>query len=402
MMTQPGLAVLPVVSLIAACIACGSPASAQVTVELRGGAPDRAASAVTALDQGLEVRFGEPGKPETREVIPWDEVRGISDPSSRNAAADFLAMAEDLWRARIRVARRDAALAHPLLERHWPRLRGASGPTAQLVAEGLLRAAVESRDLNGAVGPWIACLRLGTEGTPTRFPALTPLLDDSTGLLPGLSPFVPSDMRAALAKALDEAAAHARSIGTTPQGSAATAASAATQMSRLLAISGGAPVPARAAASASDAPAVRVLAAIESIASADDARARERAVADFDRLYPEAPAFLSAWRLAAIGAGSARAARATAQDGRAAALVAAALDNLAVPASGLDKTGLVDAYAIEMAEQLTREAGDTAAANALAALRDERLRDAAIKIGPAPASTNGASGEGADGGGRKQ
>ena len=152
-MQQRRLAVLPVVSLVAACIACGSPASAQVTVELRGGAPDRAASAVTALDQGLEVRFGEPGKPETREVIPWDEVRGISDPSSRNAAADFLAMAEDLWRARLRVARRDAALAHPLLERHWPRLRGASGPTAQLVAEGLLRAAVESRDLNGAVGP---------------------------------------------------------------------------------------------------------------------------------------------------------------------------------------------------------------------------------------------------------
>jgi hypothetical protein len=81
--------------------------------------------------------------------------------------------------------------------------------------------------------------------------------------------------------------------------------------------------------------------------------------------------------------------------------VAAALDNLAVPASGLDKTGLVDAYAIELAEQLTREAGDTAAANALAALRDERLRDAAIKIDPTPASTNGASGEGADGGGKK-
>ena len=92
-MRQRRLTVLPVVSLIAACIACGSPASAQVTVELRGGAPDRAASAVTALDQGLEVRFGEPGKPETREVIPWDEVRGISDPSSRNAAACSCAFA---------------------------------------------------------------------------------------------------------------------------------------------------------------------------------------------------------------------------------------------------------------------------------------------------------------------
>lgn len=381
--------------LVAACLACAPHAFAQVTVALRGGAPDRTASAVTALDQGLEVRFIEPGKPETREVIPWDEVRGVSDPSGRALAAEFLPMAEDLWRARIRVARRDAALAHPLLERHWARLRGASGPTAQLVAEGLLRAAVESRDLQGAVAPWIACLRIGSEGTSTRFPALPALLDNSTGLLPGLSPFVPSDLRAALASALEDAATHARSLGATPQGSAATAALVATQMGRLVEVSGGGAVsPKPAAPSASDAPAVRVLAAIEAIASAADARARERAVADFDRSYPEAPAFLSAWRLAAIGVSSAREARATAGDRREAALVAAALDNLAVPASGLDKTGLVDAYAIEMAEQLSREAGDTAAASALAALREERLRDAAIRRASAPAATEGSANEG--------
>lgn len=375
--------------IVAACLACASTAFAQVTVELRGGAPARTASTVTAFDEGLELRVIEPGKTESRQVIPWDEVRAISDASGRNAAADYLAMAEDLWRARIRVARRDAALAHPLLERHWTRLRGASGPTAQLVAEGLLRAAVESRDLNGAVGPWIACLRIGTEGTPSRFPALPPLLDDSTGLLPGLSPFVPSGLRGALAKSLDEAAAHARSLGSTPQGSAEAAASVATRMGRLIEISAGNTLPPSAAAGASDAPAVRVLSAIEAIATAADPRARERAVADFDRLYPEAPVFLSAWRLAAIGASSARAARAAGPEDRAAALVAAALDNLAVPAAGLDKTGLVDAYAIEMAEQLTREAGDTAAANALAALREERLRDAAIKTAPTAAPADG-------------
>ncbi|MEY3141812.1 MAG: hypothetical protein RLY21_305 [Planctomycetota bacterium] len=396
-MSQRPLVALSAVSLVAACLACASTAFAQVTVQLRGGAPDRTASGATALDQGLEVRLVEPGKPETREVIPWDEVRGISDSSGRNPATDYLAMAEDLWRARIRVARRDAALASPLLERHWARLRGARGPTAQLVAEGLLRAAVESRDLNGAVGPWIACLRLGTEGTPSRFPALTPLLDDSTGLLPGLSPFVPSDMRPALAKALDEAAAHATSLGSTPQRSAETAASVATQMSRLLAISGAGALPSGSSPASTDAPAVRVLAAIEAIAAATDARTRERAVDEFDRLYPEAPAFLSAWRLAAIGAGSARAARSAAPDDRMAALLAAALDNLAVPASGLDKTGLVDAYAIEVAEQLTREAGDTAAANALAGLREERLRDAAIKISTTPAASGEASTEGSTG-----
>jgi hypothetical protein len=63
-----------------------------------------------------------------------------------------------------------------------------------------------------------------------------------------------------------------------------------------------------------------------------------------------------------------------------------------VPASGLDKTGLVDAAAIEAAEMLTREAGDGAAAAALASLKAERLRDAAVRTGPAPAAGNAADG----------
>lgn len=379
-------------AVLALCLSAASSAWSQVTVQLRGGAPDRVVTAAVALDRGLEVRVVQSGKPEVREVLPWDEVRGVIDASGRASASEFVAIAEDLWRARIRVARNDAALAKPLLARHWDRLRGEDGPTAQLMAEGLLRAALEEGDLVAAAGPWIECLRLGIDGTPTRFPALPPMLDDSTGLLPGLAPFAPSEMRDALAKALESAATSTRKSGAAAGSASDVAASVAALMARLLDASGGAP--SAASAPAGDAPAIRALGAVEAIAAAADARARERAVAEFDRRYPEPPAFLAAWRLAAIGAASAREARAAAPGDRSAALLRAALDNLAVPASGLDKTGLVDAYAIEVAEALTREAGDTAAAAALTSLKAERLRDAAVKFGPAPAPAGGAANDG--------
>lgn len=372
----------------AACLACGEVAFAQVVVELRGGAADRVASAATPLDQGLELRVIDGAKGETREIVPWDEIRGVVASGAgagegRHPADVFLPMAEDLWRARIRVARRDAALARPLLEKHWDRLREASGPTAQLVAEGLLRATVEVGDMRAAVGPWIACLRLGSAGTPTRFPMLEPMLDDATGLLPAIPPFAPAEARPALVAAFAEAGAHARRTAPSQDPSPLIAASVARRMERLLALAGGEQPAAADPASAPDAPAVRVLAAIESIVAAKDARTRDDAVAAFDRLLPEPPAFLATWRLAAIGANGARVALATSGDARSSALVGAALENLAVPASGLDRTGLVDAYAIEVAEMLLREAGDAASASALATLKAERLREAAVRTGPA-------------------
>ena len=379
---------------VAACLACDGASLAQVAVEMRGGAADRVVAAATPLDGGLEVRTGvatgvspDDGRGgEVRELIPWDEVRGVVHADGRHPADAFLPMAEDLWRARIRVARGDAALARHLLERHWERLRGASGPTAQMVAEGLLRATVEAGDLRAAVGPWIACLRLGSAGTPTRFGALEPLLDDGTGLLPALPPFVPAEVRQALLEAYAEAGAHARGIAPSQdaptQIAAQIAAGAALRMERLLVLAGGGQPAAAESSTAPDAPALRVLEAIEAIVVAKDARARDEAVAAFDRMMPEPPAFLATWRLAAIGASGARLARGATGDGRAAALVGAALENLAVPASGLDRTGLVDAHAIEVARGLLREAGDQASASALDALKAERLREAAVRAGP--------------------
>lgn len=382
-------------------------ARADVTVALRGGAADRVVADAKVLAAGLEVRVAG-GKADARaavELIPWDEVRGVvsADPS-RIPGPDELAMAEDLWRARIRVARGDSVLARPLLERHWPKLRGADGPTAQLVAEGLLRSAVDAGDLAAAIEPWIECLRLGTDGTASRFPALPGVLDDATGLLPAIGPFAPASLRPALAAGFEAAAAFRPAAGE-PTASRKVASSVSIRMARLIRLSDGAAQAAADAAAAppagapataateSSAPALRVLELIEAIETASDQRERERAVAMFDKQYPEPPAFLACWRLAAVATGASRAARATTGDARAAALVAAALDHLAIPASGLDQTGLVDAYALEEAERLVREAGDQDAANSLAALRDERLRAVLAAAGRQARTTQDRAGD---------
>jgi hypothetical protein len=125
------------------------------------------------------------------------------------------------------------------------------------------------------------------------------------------------------------------------------------------------------------APAVRALGLVEAILAAPDQRAADRAVAEFERILPDPPGYLTAWKLAAAGAQAARRARAAQGEGRGRALEEAALALLAVPASGLDKTGLVDAYALEEAVALLKDAGDQVSSTQVEAILDERLRDAA-------------------------
>jgi len=359
------------------------PASAaRYTVSLRGGAADIVAARVSALAEGLELRGSDTRTGEWRELVAWDLVRGIAaeESSIRPPGSELLPMAEELWRARIRLERGDASLARPLLERHRARFLGLEGPTAQLVWEGTLRCAVDAGDLSGATVPWLECLRLGTLGTPSRFPALAEALDDSTGLLPSLPPFAPADRRAELSRSCEEAAG---AVGASASDAARVAERVGARMARLMRLAGArtaqdAAVDAGAqTAQRVDAlpPAERVLALLEGIVVASDPRQRARAVADFDRAFADPPEFLAAWRLAAIGTSVAGGARAAAGDSaeRVAALESAALELLAVPASGLDRFGLVDAYALEEAALLMRESGNEALARRLETLRAERL-----------------------------
>lgn len=350
---------------------------ASTTVILRGTAQPIVAESVFGDSHGLEIHTvaagSARGAAEKGEVIPWDMVRAVEGQSGGTGLAEFLEIGEDLWRARIRIERGDAALAQAELAKHWTRFRDADGPTAALVAEGLLRCALSAGDLRAAADPWLACLRHRGMGIASRFPTLPPAIDASNGLLPELSPFMPASRRAELigacesAKASGESGEVARSIVRIANGMHDQAHDPAHD-------------PAHDSARESS-PALRALGLLEDIASAADVRSLDKAVGSFDRAFEEPPSYLSAWRIAAIGTCRARIARtapvvagAAASD-RAGALGRAALEFLAVPASGLDRTGLVDAYALEEAASLLRESGDESSAAQLAALAEQKLQD---------------------------
>ena len=352
----------------AVALACGAPAVADATVVLRGTGETIRAASVLGDSHGLEVRDAS-GK---STLIPWDMVREVDGATGVGSLGEYLDVGRDLWRARIRIERGDTTLAQPVLAKHWAAFRGADGPTAALVAEGLLRCALASGDTRAAADPWLACLRHRSAGIPSRFPELAPVIDAETGLLPELSPFMPASRRAEVI-----AACEASMSG--PRGSS-DAAEVATRIVRIARGEAPAGAPAGSAtkapakspdgAAATPSRAVQALALIEDIAAAADARALDRAVAAFDKAFEEAPSYLASWRLAAVGTARARMARA---DGAATgARGRAALELLAVPAAGLDRTGLVDAYALEEAAKLLRESGEQASAAQLEALAAEK------------------------------
>ena len=362
-------------SLFACVIASAavSMANADYRIVLRGNAEPVTAVGFSASLRGVEAR-------PSGTLVPWDMVRAIEDlngvPTSEATALDFLSAGEDLWRARIRIDRGDELLAQSMLAKHWDRFRLADGPSTSLVAEGMLRCALATGDIRAAVEPWLVCLRLGSAGDPSRFPQLAPVIDDTTGLLPALSPFVPASSRADLAAACDTLASAAGAPTSLP-------AEVAARIARMVRATDGAALASATAAADNAAPAVRALALLEVILAAPDERACARAVTQFEQTFQDAPAFLTAWKLAARGAQSARMAR-TAKGNSTPAqlnaqLEAAALAMLAVPASGFDHAGLVELYALEEAHALLRESGDAVSAQQVATLRDEVKRELELK-----------------------
>jgi hypothetical protein len=377
---------------VAAIILSMSAAAARADVEVdlrQGGGSVRADSATGDLG-GLTVRGpqlwsdeGALSEPYRGAVLPWDMVREVRGDSA--GIGDFLAIGEDLWRARIRIERGDEALAQPILAKHWARFRDAEGPTAALAAEGLLRVALANGDIRAAAEPWLACLRHRSAGIASRFPGLPAAFDADNGLLPVLSPFMPESRRADLIAACDAARASgeagdvARLVVRIARGEVATGAgeaAGATKPSDAAKSDGTKSDGTKSDGTRTAPPSVRALSLLADISGAADARVLERAVGAFDRAFDEPPSYLAAWRLAAIGTCRARLARALPADAaRASALGRAALDLLAVPAAGLDASGLVDAYALEEAGRLLREAGDDASASQLDALAREKVKD---------------------------
>lgn len=98
--------------------------------------------------------------------------------------------AERVWRAMRRLERGDTPAAEPMLEELFEVYRGRTGPTAAVVAEGLLRCRVRRGSQVTAVEAWLAHLD-ATRGSETeRFGEGdgSGVIDGATGLAPALPP----------------------------------------------------------------------------------------------------------------------------------------------------------------------------------------------------------------------
>jgi hypothetical protein len=131
--------------------------------------------------------------PSTTIVLSWDRVAKVEGDLAPEAAP-FMPVAERLWRARSRLDRGDFVGAEPLFEELFPQFAGRRGPTAAVVAGGLLRCRIGTGAQTAAVAPWLAYLSaLGENeqasiGAPELDPTAGPIIDPATGLAPSLPP----------------------------------------------------------------------------------------------------------------------------------------------------------------------------------------------------------------------
>lgn len=165
-----------------------TPAPESSAVVLRGpGAP--AESGVASLDvDGVTFADGR--------TLSWDRVLRVTGP----LAVDFDKFrdtAERAWRARSRLERGDAIGAEPIFEDLFAQYAGHRGPTARVIAEGVLRCRLKRGVQTGAIAPWLAWMR-ASESARADLPQQpellelivggTPLLDSQTLLVPSLPP----------------------------------------------------------------------------------------------------------------------------------------------------------------------------------------------------------------------
>lgn len=166
-------------------------APAQVVVSLRPGSEWPTGEVVSVSAAGVTVKVG--GRANV--VVPWDQIAGVpaGEWDDRNVLEEI---AQDAWRARIRVERGDFAGAEQLLERLFSRLEGEAGPTAELVSEGLLAARLMRGAQALALRPWLANLaarqgepgrEVAQRGLPASWPDI-PLIDRELLLSPALPP----------------------------------------------------------------------------------------------------------------------------------------------------------------------------------------------------------------------
>ena len=153
------------------------------TIERRGVEPPLTGQIAHIDDAGVTINRGG-----DEELIRWDHIRNLV--TDRRDWEKYKEDAANLWRARTRLERNDAALAEPLFERLFEKYRGRSNETALLVAEGLLRCRLARGAHDAAVIPALETIRLrqSVKTASNVFNVLRPVIDDRTRVCTALAP----------------------------------------------------------------------------------------------------------------------------------------------------------------------------------------------------------------------
>jgi hypothetical protein len=266
-------------------------------VEYRGG--EISDDQVLRVDErGVLVRT-QPIAPESAALAPatrtisWHRVKRVLGPRAPEAEP-FSTIAEDAWRAAERLRRGDAPLAEPLFERLAEIYAGFEGPTAGVVAEGLLLCRIDRGAWGQAIGPWLDFAEhLRASDALANPPFATRPIDERTLLAPQLPPmWRPGDLTTSIERAAT------RRLGASDPIVAALAAwtSAAARFER----TGNASLPALDPEIAQR-PGVALLSVIVT-ARAGDPTQRADARADLTRLITRHEGeWIEAWARAALG-----------------------------------------------------------------------------------------------------
>ncbi len=255
-------------------------AAATGPVELRGGMVEDA-PVESVSPEGVRIGGERP------RLIAWDHVRRFTGADERFNTEENLSLASRAWRARLRLARGDIPNAAPLFEELYTELSGVGGPTALMVAEGLVRCRFWEGDVAGAFAPWLRAVELRERGAEIAGdPPLRPTLDPQTLLVPALPPLLPPGE---IAPDL---------TGDLPELEGAPVASAMRRAARLLTSASFAEPDAEPVAHPG-ARLLRTMAEAMDVDPAVRAAARARLAADLDD--EDLPAWQEAWRRAALG-----------------------------------------------------------------------------------------------------
>jgi len=270
----PGAAWALAAALLAACAA-----GAQVTLR-DGSVVESPVTGVSAA--GVAVATDPPA------TITWDRVLRVDGEHAADAER-YAEMADDLWRARTRLARGDVSLSAPIFEAWFARDDGPTGATRLVVAEGLLVCRLARLAQVASVEPWLEALRLRRAlGGPIE-PGFPSALDPATGLAPALAPVW-----------LDGPAVEAFAVTPIePTGDDLVDALAA-MLRESAAIETGAPVVGRAATAIDHDGARLVRAMIDAISGVPAVRERARTILR-SGLSRDEGTWREAWRRAALG-----------------------------------------------------------------------------------------------------